>query len=240
MIPAARGKGVKKPLVFKCARQPPLLPAIHCLFGTKLQIQRIIAMRPSNAVSGATFFSSARTASCRPADPAIAASCSTRSSPASTAAGAAQMQFLQQRAPEGLLPPPQASNARQCSRSAPPRLLGYAAAAVAAVIFACSVACSFAQHVAISGSSDIWRTSAQPLSQARYNLAATSLPNAGVAIFAGGLCTSFFSRLKCGRMGLGVRGMRGWVERGCFDVASLSCFVQRAVATRVLWTSSTW
>jgi hypothetical protein len=198
-------------------------------------------MRPSNVVSGATFFSSAHTASCRPADPAIASapsptsqralrgsataallrslpdpgacsgptpltapaasagaaapsSCSTRSSesPVSTAAGAAQIQFLQQRAPEGQLPPPQASNARQCSRSDQRRLIGHAAAEVAVVIFACSIAGSFAQHVAISGSSDIWSTAA--LSQARYDLAATSLPNAGVAIFAGGdgtLCDVF-------------------------------------------------
>ncbi len=175
--------------MFKCARQPSLLPAIHCLFGSKLQIQRIIAMRPSNVVSSATLFSSAHTASCHPADPAIAASCSTRSSPASTAAGAASMQFLQQRAPEGQLPPPKASNARQCSRSDQRRLLGHAVAAVAAVIFACSLACSFAQHVATSGSSGTWSTAA--LSQARSGLAATSLPNAGVAVFAGGFCTSF-------------------------------------------------
>ena len=33
-----------------------------------------------------------------------------------------------------------------------------------------------------------WSTAA--LSQPRYNLAATSLPDAGVAIFAGGYCTS--------------------------------------------------
>ncbi len=36
--------------------------------------------------------------------------------------------------------------------------------------------------------SGTWSTAA--LSQARYGLAATSLPDAGVVIFAGGLCTS--------------------------------------------------
>jgi hypothetical protein len=36
--------------------------------------------------------------------------------------------------------------------------------------------------------SGAWSTAA--LSVARYNLVATSLPNAGVAIFAGGQCTS--------------------------------------------------
>jgi hypothetical protein len=52
-----------------------------------------------------------------------------------------------------------------------------------------------------------WSTAA--LSQARGYLAATSLPDAGVAIFAGGRCTScdVFCLACCG-MGMGVRGMR--------------------------------
>jgi hypothetical protein len=224
-------RGLKTPRV-----QPPILPATHCLFGAKLQIQRIIAMRPSNFVSCAAFFSSdpamasapgptsqrtihgsAMAASVRslpdpgafsgplaaPASAAAAAapSHSSRSSTASTAAGAAQMQILQRRAPEGQLLPPQAANTRPCSRSGPPRL-GHAAAAVAAVIFACSVASSFALQYAVG----TWTTAA--LSQARYALAATSLPNAGVAIFAGGQCTSCDFCLRCFRMGMGVRGMR--------------------------------
>ena len=49
-----------------------------------------------------------------------------------------------------------------------------------------------------------WSTAA--LSQARDSIAATSLPDAGVAIFAGGYCTSFDFCLRCWRMG--ARGMR--------------------------------
>jgi hypothetical protein len=99
----------------------------------------------------------------------------------------AHMQLSQRRARHGQLPLPQASHMRPC-RSSARRLLGHAAAAVAAVIFACSVASCFAQQVAVSGTSGRWSTAA--LSQARYGLAATSLPNAGVAIFAGGAGTS--------------------------------------------------
>jgi hypothetical protein len=52
-----------------------------------------------------------------------------------------------------------------------------------------------------------WSTAA--LSQARWNLAATSLPDAGVAIFAGGKGTpcDVFCLACCG-MGMGVRVMR--------------------------------
>jgi hypothetical protein len=54
--------------------------------------------------------------------------------------------------------------------------------------------------------SGTWSTAA--LSQARGYLAATSLPDAGVAIFAGGKGTScdVFCLACCG-MGMGVRGM---------------------------------
>jgi hypothetical protein len=133
---------------------------------------------------------------------AAAPSHSSRSSPASTAAGAAQLHILQRRAPQGPLPPPQAANTRPCSKSAQRRLLGHAAAAVAAVILACSVACSFAQHLTVSGSSGTWSTAA--LSQARiFGPGATSLPNAGVAIFAGGQCTSCNFCLRRFRIGYG-------------------------------------
>jgi hypothetical protein len=44
-------------------------------------------------------------------------------------------------------------------------------------------------------SSGTWSTAA--LSQARKSLAATSLPNAGVAIFAGGSSTSCCIRIRC-------------------------------------------
>ena len=60
-----------------------------------------------------------------------------------------------------------------------------AAAAAAVVMFACSVAAAHAaQQVAASYSLGTWSTTA--LSVARSDLAATSLPNLGVAIFAGG------------------------------------------------------
>jgi hypothetical protein len=65
-----------------------------------------------------------------------------------------------------------------------------AAAAAAAVMFACSAtvaAAHAAHHVAASYSSGTWSTAA--LSVARQYLAATSLPNVGVAIFAGGSST---------------------------------------------------
>jgi hypothetical protein len=67
---------------------------------------------------------------------------------------------------------------------------GHYAAAAAAVMFACSVAAAHAaQHVAASYLLGTWSTAS--LSEARQNLAAASLPNLGVAIFAGGyVCTS--------------------------------------------------
>ena len=49
-----------------------------------------------------------------------------------------------------------------------------------------------------------WSTAA--LSQARYYLAATSLPDAGVAIFAGGYCTSFDCLFGLLREGYGCEG----------------------------------
>jgi hypothetical protein len=99
----------------------------------------------------------------------------------------AHVQLSQRRARQGQLPLSQAAPTRP-GRNSARRLLGRAAASVAAVIFACSVASCFARHVAVSGTSGRWSTAA--LSQARGHLAATSLPDAGVAIFAGGYCTS--------------------------------------------------
>ena len=66
----------------------------------------------------------------------------------------------------------------------------------------------------------VWSTAA--LSQARYGLAAASLPNAGVVIFAGGYCTSCYLCVGCCRMGMSVRGVHEWVECGCVYDASLS------------------
>jgi hypothetical protein len=69
--------------------------------------------------------------------------------------------------------------------------------------------------------SGAWSTAA--LSQARFYLAATSLPNAGVAVFAGGFGASFHFCVRSVAGWVWVwGGMREWVERRCVDVASLS------------------
>jgi hypothetical protein len=115
----------------------------------------------------------------------------------------AQTQLSQRQAPRGQLPPLQAAHTRP-GRNSARRLLGHAAAAVAAVIFACSVASSFARQVAASGTSGGWSTAA--LSQARGGLAATSLPDAGVAIFAGGACTPCYGLFCVLRDGYGLKG----------------------------------
>ena len=82
--------------------------------------------------------------------------------------------------------------------------LGRAAAAVVAVMLLCSVAGAAARRVAVSDSVGAWSTAA--LSQNRYGLAATSLPNSGVAIFAGGYSTCCCVCLSFCRMGLGAMG----------------------------------
>jgi len=66
------------------------------------------------------------------------------------------------------------------------RRRAYADAATAGLICAFGVfGVAAAQHVAISASLSTWSTAV--LSQPRYSLAAASLPNLGVAIFAGGI-----------------------------------------------------
>jgi hypothetical protein len=65
-----------------------------------------------------------------------------------------------------------------------------------------------------------WSTAA--LSQARADLAAASLPNASVVIFAGGRCTFCDFCVSCCSMDMSVRGMREWVECGYVYDASLS------------------
>jgi hypothetical protein len=96
-----------------------------------------------------------------------------------------------------------------------------AAAAAAAVMLACSVAAAHAaQHVAASYSLGTWSTA--NLSVARSSLAATSLPNVGVAIFAGGqgtCCHVDFRIFACSvvlwcagnRLAIG-NGMVEWAE----------------------------
>ena len=83
-------------------------------------------------------------------------------------------------------PPPQAVS-KKLGAKCGARRLGRAAAALAAVMLLCSVAGAAARQVAVSDSAGTWSTAV--LSQARQSLAATSLPNAGVAIFAGGNST---------------------------------------------------
>jgi hypothetical protein len=74
-----------------------------------------------------------------------------------------------------------------------------AAAAAAVMLLACSVAAAHAaQQVEASYSLGTW--SAAALSVAREWLAATSLPNVGVAIFAGGdgtCCHAYFRIFIC-------------------------------------------
>jgi hypothetical protein len=87
------------------------------------------------------------------------------------------------------LPPSQRSKPNPTPKRVQERQGHYAAAAAAAVhavvMLACSVAAAHsAQQVAASYSLGTWSTTA--LSVARSDLAATSLPNLGVAIFAGG------------------------------------------------------
>ena len=82
-----------------------------------------------------------------------------------------------------------------------------------------------------------WSTAV--LSQPRGDLAATSLPNAGVAIFAGGFSTCCCVCLSCCRMGLGARGMHERGECGVLmTCVQVTCLVQVAL-NPMLWTSST-
>jgi hypothetical protein len=120
-----------------------------------------------------------------------------------------------------------------------------AAAAAAAVMFACSVAAAHAaQQVSASYSLGTWSTGA--LSVARWGLAATSLPNLGVAIFAGGTCACchvyfriFCETFACWFCALGNR-MVEWAEVGLLIASvQISCLAQRAAATPPPWTSST-
>jgi hypothetical protein len=82
-----------------------------------------------------------------------------------------------------------------------PSRLACAAAAVAAVIFACSAVGA----VAASYSLGTWSTAT--LSAARGHLAATSLPNLGVAIFAGGFGMCCWYCLSCCMRRCFARGM---------------------------------
>ncbi len=113
-------------------------------------------------------------------------------------------------------------------------LLGAALLTTRACLMPCAVGTDVSRVVDIFNvAAGTWSTAA--LSQARYWFAATSLPNAGVAIFAGGLGTSFDLCCSYCRMGIGVKRMRELVECGCVD----SYHVQRvAFPFLMLWTFS--
>jgi hypothetical protein len=152
-------------------------------------------------------------------------------------------------------PPPSQRSKPNPTRS-PKRVQGRqghyaAAAAAAAVMFACSATVAAAHaahqiHVAASYSLGTWSTA--NLSVARHYLAATSLPNAGVAIFAGGqgiYCHVYFRIFAC----CGVRvmvvmrwlsGRRGWFQLCRLrDGVQVSCLAQQKAAPPTLLTSST-
>ena len=123
------------------------------------------------------------------------------------------MQVFKQRVAQQQLPPLQRSKPKPTPKRVQ-GLEGHYAAAV--VMFACSVAAAHAaQHVAASYSLGTLSTTA--LSTARTYLAATSLPNLGVAIFAGGASTCChadfrtFCELCCVRWGIGCLSGRGLV-----------------------------
>jgi hypothetical protein len=125
------------------------------------------------------------------------------------------------------------------------RRIAQVAAGAAAVLLHC--VCSMlvnaeAQKVALE-SLGPWSTA--NLSEARWFLAATSLPNQGLAIFAGGQGTS--CNIICDDC-RGACGVRGMVEEGvghacvggvrCDERAVMTHFVQATVVFPKLWTSS--
>ena len=192
-------RSVPGPGVFFCP-----FPALAAAAGIAAPSHSSCSSTASSATSGHPAASASADAAPAPASRSLHAQLAAASSPPTPPAAAprhpriigimgtrvdagAHVQLPQRQAPRGQLPPQPTAHTRPCSNSAPMRLR-HAAAAVAAVIFACSVASCFARNVAVSGTSGGWSTAA--LSQARNNLAATSLPDAGVAIFAGGQCTS--------------------------------------------------
>ena len=122
------------------------------------------------------------------------------------------------------------------------RWLAHVAAAVAALLHcACSLLVHAAAQKVVSESLGPWSTA--NLREARFSLAATSLPNQGLAIFAGGQGTSCDFYCDDCREGCGVRGVRGrrgmhaWEERVERSVMPRCC-VQVPVDISQLWTSS--
>jgi hypothetical protein len=76
-----------------------------------------------------------------------------------------------------------------------------------ASLMPCAAATSVVSNAVdiFNATSGVWSTAA--LSVARWRLAATSLPNLGVAIFAGGGSTCYLVDCRCCRVGCFVRGM---------------------------------
>ncbi len=100
------------------------------------------------------------------------------------------------------------------------RRLEHVAAAVAVLLHcACSLLVHAAAQKVASETFGNWSTAA--LSEARYRLAATSLPNQGLAIFAGGIGASFDCYCDDCREACGVRGVWGGV--GCMRGRSVVC-----------------
>jgi hypothetical protein len=95
----------------------------------------------------------------------------------------------------------------------------YSAAAAAAVLFACSVVgAALVPQIASSYSLGTWSTAV--LSAPRYSLAATSLPNLGIAIFAGGYSECGLVYLSCCNMRFIVRRMYTRQEWSVLDKCS--------------------
>ncbi len=99
----------------------------------------------------------------------------------------------------------------------------YVAAAVAVLLHcACTLLLHTTAREIASESFGTWSTA--NISQARYQLAATSLPNQGLAIFAGGYCTSCDCYCSGCRGACRVKGMwNGWACMKCTRGRSVTC-----------------
>ena len=134
------------------------------------------------------------------------------------------MQFWQPRGQRPLLP--LAAHEPRSNPKRRNRRLAHVAAAVAVLLHcACSLLVHTAAQKVVSESLGPWSTAV--LSEARQNLAATSLPNQGLAIFAAGYGTSCDCYCDDCRGACGVSGFCGcWAgmeEVGCMRGKSVVC-----------------
>jgi hypothetical protein len=152
------------------------------------------------------------------------------------------MQFLQLRGVqdlEQLLPLERLETQPKATCHQPRRR--YAAAAANAWRLICVSLCSVAslaavQQVAVSSSWGTWSTAA--LSVSRHHVAATSLPNQGLAIFAGGAGTNFYMILSCFTVTCSMSAMCvRWGSVLCRTCLQISCFAQ-IQSNVILWISS--